>query len=74
MATLFSHTDIDGDKLAVFTARISGQDYDLGMGLNIRTTFDGCSLPDAEIPNLVAALQNYMSRRAKEITNTAKEA
>lgn len=42
----------------------------LGGGLWVKTAGAGTGviLPDEEVPNLVAALQNYMSRRAKEIT------
>jgi hypothetical protein len=67
MATLFKFTDVDGDKIAVFDASIPGE----GAGVNIRTTFDGCSLPDDEIPHLISALQHYMSKRANEIAKGA---
>jgi hypothetical protein len=46
----------------------------IGTGLWIKTSEHGVILDDAEIPGLVAALQNYMSRRAGEITRAAKEA
>lgn len=57
---LYSYTDPDGDKVAVFPANITGKGYDLGPGINIRTTFDGASIPDAEIPNLITALQRHL--------------
>ena len=43
-----------------------------GHGLGIGTRPGGCLLPDDEIPDLISALQNYMSRRAKELTRAAK--
>ena len=39
----------------------------LGGGLWINTTPTGVTLPDDEIPALIAALQGYMSRRASEL-------
>ena len=41
-------------------------------GLWVKTTEHGVILPDDEIPALVSALQNYMSRRAREMTREAK--
>lgn len=32
-----------------------------------------CLIPDDEIPDLVAALQNYMSRKANEIAKGARK-
>lgn len=55
------------EALSVSTVRLNG-----GYGLGIGTNPGGCLIPDDEIPGLVAALQNYMSRRAKEITRAAK--
>ena len=43
-------------------------------GIRLVTSPAGCTIPDDEIPNLVSALQNYMSRRAKEITKGARTA
>lgn len=37
------------------------------VGLRVLTNTAGAIVPDDEIPNLVAALQNYMSKRAKEL-------
>lgn len=66
---LYKYSDIDGDRLAVFPANILGT-----YGVNIKTDREGCSLPDSEIPALISALQDYMSRRAKAITKAAKAA
>lgn len=41
-------------------------------GISIGTGDPGCFLPDDEIPNLISALQAYMSRRAREVTREAK--
>jgi len=42
------------------------------LGISIETGPTGATLPDEEIPNLISALQNYMSKRAAEITKAAK--
>lgn len=42
-----------------------------GPGVRIITK-GSCSIPDDEIPNLISALQAYMSRRAREVTREAK--
>lgn len=68
MTTLFKFTDVDGDRMSIFDADIPGT----GPGVNIKTDRNGCSVPDYEIPELAASLQNYMSRRAKAITAAAK--
>jgi hypothetical protein len=68
MAILYKQLDVDGEMIAVYTR--SGRDP----GITIQTSFDGCDIADEEIPGLVSALQNYMSRRAKEITKAAKGA
>jgi len=44
----------------------------LGSGLWVKTTGTGIILPDDEIPALISALQDYMSRRAKAITAADK--
>ncbi len=49
------------EALSVRTVRVDG-----GYGLGIGTNPGGCLLPDDEIPNLISALQDYMSRRARE--------
>ena len=54
------------DALSVSTVRIG-----YGYGLGIGTLPGGCLLPDDEIPALISALQNYMSKRAKAITKAA---
>jgi hypothetical protein len=41
-------------------------------GIRVWANPDGVHIPDDEIPNLVAALQNYMSRRAREVAKEAK--
>jgi hypothetical protein len=43
-------------------------------GVRVWANPDGVLIPDDEIPGLVAALQNYMSKRAKEITKAAANA
>lgn len=43
----------------------------IGTGLWIKTSENGVIFPDDEIPALISALQNYMSKRAKEITRAA---
>lgn len=68
MAILYKQHDVDGEMIAVYAPSHRGP------GINIRTSFDGCLINDEEVPRLVAALQNYMSRRANEISRTAKEA
>lgn len=50
---LASFTDVDDDRLVIFTAQIP----ELGPGINIRTDKAGCSFPVAEIPALIDALQ-----------------
>ena len=56
MASVFSFADVDGDRIAVFRADIPGE----GLGVNIRTDRNGCSLPDADIPRLITALQTVL--------------
>lgn len=41
-------------------------------GLWMKTSDHGVILPDDEIPNLISALQNYMSQKAKRIAKAAK--
>lgn len=48
----YSYTDLDGDRLAVFTSVIP----DLGAGINIRTDDAGASFPLADVPDLVEAI------------------
>lgn len=49
----FKHTDIDGDRLLISTAR-----FDDGTpGLYFRTDPNGSSLPLADLPALIAQLQ-----------------
>lgn len=56
MAALFRYEDVDGDKLAVFDADIPG----LGKGVNIRTSYDGCSLPMGDVPALIKVLTDVI--------------
>lgn len=58
---IFRHVDPDEDQVAVFPARISGLGYNEGRGVNIRTTFRGCSIPDADIPRLIDALLTHLN-------------
>ena len=62
MKRIYSFTDDYGDSIEVVT----GPAGSIGIG-----TLNPVILPDDEIPNLVAALQNYMSRRAKELAKGA---
>lgn len=59
---IYKHKDPDGDRIAVFDADIEGPGYDLGPGVNIRTDPSGSSITDAEIPNLIKALQEYLDK------------
>ncbi|MFJ8054917.1 hypothetical protein [Streptomyces sp. NPDC096142] len=49
----YHHTDIDGDRLLITTADLPG----IGPGVMFRTDPNGSSVPLAEIPNLMARLQ-----------------
>jgi hypothetical protein len=49
----YQHTDMDGDKLAVFTATLP----DIGKGINIKTTFHGVSYPLAQVGELLDAIR-----------------
>lgn len=44
-----------------------------GHGIHIVTELPGVVLPDDEIPALISALQDYMSRRAKQLSRAANE-
>jgi hypothetical protein len=59
MATLYRHNDVDGSGMTV---------SEMPDGLKIRTSTDGYWPTDDEIPAIVSALQNYMSRKAAAIT------
>lgn len=48
----FKYTDVDGDKLEIFTAVIP----DLGAGINVRTDQLGASFPLADVPKLIGAI------------------
>src|SRR5579859_3134293 len=45
---------------------LKANDSALGSGLWVKTTGTGVILPDDEIPGLISALQDYMSRRARD--------
>lgn len=47
------YEDVDGDKLALFTAVIPG----VGAGVNIRTSPRGCSVAADDIEGLINALR-----------------
>ena len=68
MAILYKQMDVDGETIAVYGPITMNP----GSGIGIHTSFDGCLIADDEIPGLVGALQNYMSKRAKQITRAAK--
>jgi len=55
---LFSYADLDGDKLAVFDALIP-VNGEFALGVNIRTTRLGCSIPLADMPALIGALKAH---------------
>jgi hypothetical protein len=59
---VYSYMDSRGRTVA-FDAAIPGREGKL----HVRANPSGVHIPDDEIPNLVAALQNYMSRRAREV-------
>lgn len=61
--TIYHHTDPDNDRVGIFRAEIKGDGYDLGRGINIRTDPDGSSIPDAEIPELIQALQDHLREK-----------
>lgn len=48
----YRYKDVDGDRLAVFTADIPGK----GNGVNVRTDRPGCSVPTADAPALARAV------------------
>jgi hypothetical protein len=77
MAMLYEYADFDGDLLALKRGTYGESGHEFG-GIHVLTCTRGdvtsCVLPDDEIPALISALQNYMSRRAKEITKAAKAA
>jgi hypothetical protein len=64
---VYAHMD-DRGRTVAFDA-VNPQ---LGGGLHVRTNPSGSYITDDEIPNLVAALQNYMSRRAREMSKGGK--
>jgi hypothetical protein len=64
MATLYRHNDVDGSGITV---------SEMPDGLKIRTSVDGYWPADDEIPAIVSALQNYMSRKATAITKAARQ-
>lgn len=55
----YHHTDVDGDRLLITTADIP----DVGPGVMFRTDPNGSSVPLAEIPNLMARLQEIADRQ-----------
>lgn len=59
----------DRGRTMVFDAVIP----ELGGGLHVRTNPAGSFLPDNEIPDLMAALQRYMSRRANQMAKQARK-
>lgn len=60
------------EKIPGYTRnKVEIEPNDLTGGINVSTSPGGCWLPDDEIPNLISALQNYMSRKAKEIAKGA---
>jgi hypothetical protein len=75
MAMFYEYADFDGDLIALKRGTY-GKDGQEVEGVHILTCTRGdvtsCVVPDDEIPGLVSALQNYMSKRAKEITKAAK--
>lgn len=48
--------------------------YHTPVGLRVLTNTAGAIVPDDEIPVMISALQNYMSKRAKAITKAAANA
>jgi hypothetical protein len=60
---VYKYTDMAGDQLSILKANA---------GIHVMVGIEACSIPDDEIPNLVSALQNYMSRRAKVLAGNAR--
>jgi hypothetical protein len=50
----FRYTDVDGDRLAVFTAQIPSQ----GPGVNFKTDPRGCSIPLDRLEELIAGVRD----------------
>jgi hypothetical protein len=74
MTYLYTYADLDGDVLTIDhgtyangNAEVEGVHFITLSGGNVTSAV----IPDDEIPGLVSALQNYMSKRAKEIAKAA---
>jgi hypothetical protein len=63
---IYARGDSEGNGPAVLMYKPTGRN-----GVFIRTGHQGITLPDDEIPNLISALQDYMSRRAREMAKGA---
>jgi hypothetical protein len=68
MAHLYEH-DPHGKEFE-FVIADSGSSHGIP-GVRFMTNPTGCLVSDEEIPALISALQNYMSRRANQITKDA---
>lgn len=68
MRIVFDHSDDDGNRVALYRHSTPRTDD----GVFVTTSKAGTVIPDDKIPDLVSALQNYMSRRAREKTEWAK--
>lgn len=64
----YMYKDVDGDEIiAVFPAAIPN----VGPGVNIRTTHDGCSIPLGEIENFVQAVRDLATAARIEAQHQA---
>jgi len=67
---VYRYRDAAGDELQIHPVTLP--DRTTYAALKVQIGIELVYLPDDEIPSLVSALQNYMSRRAKEITRAAR--
>jgi len=56
---MWDYKDLKGGWVGIRPGPVSGT-------VRIKAHITGCHIPDDEIPNLISALQDYMSRRARE--------
>lgn len=71
MNMAYRYRDAGGDELQIHPATFI--DRETYSGIKVQLGDEMAYLPDDEIPNLISALQDYMSRRAKQLSRAANE-
>jgi hypothetical protein len=64
-APRWTYTDVDGDKAAMFTAKIPG----VGAGIYLRASADGCSIAAEDVEDFITAIRATVAAAIEAVEN-----